>query len=112
MRKFSAICSAALLSSVFAFGSFGLLACGSDDDDGEGSGEYATLQLCVEALKGPEGGKDTKTSIAECIRDKTIGGMKLSFTAKADCVTYVTTNTTGYMANAIDQGCQMYIDSK
>ena len=108
MRKLSAFCSVALLSSLF---SFGLLACGSDDE-GEGSAEYATLQLCVEALKGPEGGKDTKASISECIRDKTIGGMKLSFPTKAECVTYVTANTTGYMANAIDQGCQMYIDSK
>lgn len=111
MRKFSAVGSAALLASLLSVLSLGLVACGSDDD-GEGSAEYATLQLCVDALKGPEGGKDTKTSIAECIRDKTIGGMKLSFTAKADCVTYVTANTTGFMANAIDQGCQMYLDSK
>jgi hypothetical protein len=111
MRKFSAVCSAALLASLFSLGSLSSLGCGSDDEGG-GSAAYATLQLCVDALKGPEGGKDTKTSIAECIRDKTIGGAKLSFTTKADCVSFVTTNTTGFMANAIDQGCQMYLDSK
>ncbi len=108
MRKLQAVCSVALLSLA---ASFALAACGSDDDE-EGSNEYASLQLCVDALKGPEGGKDTKTSIAECIGTKTIGGMMLSFTTKADCVTYVTANTTGFMANAIDQGCQMYIDAK
>ncbi len=86
-----------------------LAACGSDDEE---SSDYASLQTCVDALKGPEGGKDTKTSIAECIRDKTIDGMKLSFPDKAACITYVTANTTGFMPNAIDQGCQMYIDSK
>lgn len=103
MRKFHAICSVALFA-------LSLAACGSDDD--EGSSSYATLQLCVDGLKGPEGGKDTKTAIAECIRDKMIGGMMLSFATKAECVTYVTANTTGFMANAIDQGCQTYIDTK
>jgi hypothetical protein len=106
MRKLYAACSAALLALPFALA---LAACGSDD---ETATEYANLQLCVDALKGPEGGKDTKTSIAECIRDKKIGGMMLSFTTKQDCITYVTANTTGFMANAIDQGCQMYLDTK
>ncbi len=108
MRKLQAVGLFALLPLLT---SLSLAACGSDDDD-EGSAEYASLQLCVDALKGPEGGKDTKTSIAECIGTKKIGGMMLSFSTKADCVTYVTANTTGFMANAIDQGCQMYIDSK
>ncbi|MEZ4359527.1 MAG: hypothetical protein R3B48_05050 [Kofleriaceae bacterium] len=85
----------------------GLVACGGDDPPTE----YATFQLCVDDLKSPEGGAiDTKTAIAICIKDKTIGGMKLSFATKAECVTYVTANTTGFMANAIDQGCQMYIN--
>jgi hypothetical protein len=108
MRKLHAACSLSLLTLGL---SLGLIAC-SDDDGGE-STSYDTLQLCVDALKGPnESGKDTKTSISECIRDKTIGGAKLSFTTKAECVTYVTANTTGFMPNAIDMGCQMYIDSK
>ncbi len=110
MRKLHALCSTALLALTL---SFGAAACSDDEDDGGEATEYQTLQLCVEALKGPtEGGKDTKTSIAECIGDKKIGGMQLSFATKAECVTYVTTNTTGYMTNAIDMGCQMYIDAK
>ena len=103
MRKLTAACFAAVLSLSFA-------ACGSDDD--ETPTEFASFQLCVDTLKGPEGGKDTKTSIAECISDKKIGGTMLMFATKAECVTYVTTNTQGFMANAIDQGCQMYIDGK
>lgn len=103
MRKLSAICTAALLA-------LSLAACGSDDE--ETPTEFATFQLCVDTLKGPEGGKDTKTSIAECISDKKIAGATLTFATKAECVTYVTANTTGFMANAIDQGCQMYIDGK
>jgi hypothetical protein len=84
-------------------------ACGSDS----APTSYATLQACVDDLKSPEGGAvDTKTAIAMCIKDKTIGTMKLMFATKADCVTYVTANTTGFMANAIDMGCQMYIDTK
>lgn len=106
MRKLHAFCSAAL----FALLTLSAAACGSDDE-GETT-EYASLQACVDDLKMGEMGKDTRTSIAECIKDKTLGGMKLSFTTKEECVTYVSANTTGFMPNAIDGGCQMYIDSK
>jgi hypothetical protein len=106
MRKLHAICSVAL----FALAALATTACGSDDE-GENT-EYASLQACVDDLKMGEDGKDTRTSIAECIGDKTLGGMKLSFATKEECVTYVTANTTGFMPNAIDGGCQLYIDAK
>src|SRR5262245_29150625 len=91
MRKLHAVCSVALLALPLALS---LAACGSDDEEPTA---FASLQVCVDDLKGPEGGKDTKTAIAECIRDKMIGGMMLNFATKAECVTYVTANTTGFM---------------
>jgi hypothetical protein len=96
------------------FASFALIAvllsaCGSDSE----KTDYATLQACVDDLKSPEGGSvDTKAAIATCIKSKTFAGQKLAFATKAECVTYVAANTTGFMANAIDTGCQMYIDTK